>query len=173
MIAISLSMDAFSLALTIGTLKLSTTAKIFLSSTVGIFHFFMPLMGHFLGAAFVRSIEVDMHIISGCIFLYIAILMFKDFKEDEEFAFKLSFLGACIFALGVSLDSFGVGFALPMDIAVCIKSFFIFTLCSSLFTYIGLNLGTVLNGLIGKYSVLLGSLIMTILGIINFCQFFS
>lgn len=173
MIAISLSMDAFSLALTVGTLGLSNKTKILLSTTVGLFHFFMPLLGHFLGVAFVQSIEMDTHIISGCIFLYIAILMFKDFKGEEEVNFKLSFIGACVFALGVSLDSFGVGFALTMSIADCVRCFIMFTLCSTCFTYIGLNLGTVLNSLIGKYSVLAGSTIMAVLGLLNFCQFFS
>ena len=40
--AIGLSMDAFSLALAYGTTKIPINKKVLLSITVGIFHFFMP-----------------------------------------------------------------------------------------------------------------------------------
>ena len=48
-IAVSLSMDAFSLSLAYGTLGLSKKETIQLSSIVGIYHFFMPIIGMFLG----------------------------------------------------------------------------------------------------------------------------
>ena len=84
--------------------------------------------------------------------------MFKDFKKEDE-VFKLSILGALLFAIGVSLDSLCVGFALQLD------------WISAGFTYLGLSLGGVLNSLVGEYSVLVGAAIMAILGILNFCQF--
>ena len=45
LMAISLSMDAFSLALAYGTLGMSNKDKIILSLVVGIFHLIMPLLG--------------------------------------------------------------------------------------------------------------------------------
>ena len=48
-IGISLSMDAFSLALIYGTQSISKKNKIILSIIVGIYHFVMPLLGVFLG----------------------------------------------------------------------------------------------------------------------------
>lgn len=169
-IAVSLSMDAFSLALSIGTLKFPKKIVFGLASLVGIFHFVMPMIGTFLSTIFVRSIHVDVHMLSGIIFLYIAILMFKDFKKEDE-VFKLSILGALLFAIGVSLDSLCVGFALQLDWISGIRSFLIFSIFSAGFTYLGLSLGGVLNSLVGEYSVLVGAAIMAILGILNFCQF--
>ena len=48
-IAVSLSMDAFSLSLAYGTLNLEKKDINNLSLIVGIYHFFMPLLGLFIG----------------------------------------------------------------------------------------------------------------------------
>ena len=109
---------------------------------------------------------IDVHLLSGIIFFYIAILMFKDIKKDEE-TLKLSLWGALVFALGVSLDSFGVGFATQLSWGECVKCFLIFTTFSAIFTYIGLKLGKLLSALVGEYSVLFGAVIMAILGVMN------
>lgn len=171
LIAVSLSMDAFSLALSVGTISLSAKSSLVLSMVVGIFHFFMPIIGSYFGLLFVTHLHVDSHFLSGIIFLYIAILMFKDFKEGDETSLKLSVLGIIVFALGVSLDSFGVGFALNSYGNSKILAPFIFSIVSFSFTFLGLSLGKRLNKLIGKYSVLFGASIMTILSIINFVNF--
>lgn len=171
LIAVSLSMDAFSLALSIGTISLEPKKSLFLSSVVGIFHFFMPIIGSFFGLVFISHLHVDAHFLSGVIFLYIAILMFKDYKEDESESFKLSLVGVIIFAFGVSLDSFGVGFALNSFGDAKFIAPLVFTIVSFLFTFAGLTLGKKLNSLIGSYSILFGASIMTILSIINFLNF--
>lgn len=164
-------MDAFSLALSIGTLGLKRQVRIALSVLVGIFHFIMPLAGKVLGNVFVSKVHVDAHFLASIIFFYIAILMFKDFKNEREEEFRLSIIGALIFAFGVSLDSFGVGFAsLLTGLDVC-KAFSVFSIMSASFTFLGLRLGNLLNHLVGKYSILFGGSIMCILGILNFCQF--
>lgn len=171
LIAVSLSMDAFSLALSIGTTSLEAKTSLFLSSVVGIFHFFMPIIGSFCGFMFVTHLHIDAHFLSSVIFLYIAILMFKDYKEGESDTFKLSLVGIVIFAFGVSLDSFGVGFALnSLDSSKFIAPF-VFTIVSFLFTFAGLTLGKKLNSLIGTYSILFGASIMTMLAILNFINF--
>ncbi len=169
-IAISLSMDAFSLALSLGTLAFKRKTVFCLSLLVSLFHFFMPLLGTILGAVFVEALHIDVHLLSFSIFFYIAIVMFKDFKNGEEVNFKLSLLGAIIFAIGVSLDSFGVGVALQLRGFDIVKSFLIFSLASFSFTYLGLCLGKVLNELVGRYSVLGGSMIMSLLALFNFLQ---
>ena len=56
-------MDAFSLALSIGTLGLTKKEIITLSSIVGAFHFFMPLIGTMVGRIFVSNVHVDANIL--------------------------------------------------------------------------------------------------------------
>ncbi len=171
LIAISLSMDAFSLALSFGTLLIDRGKKMYISSTVGLFHFFMPILGSIFGLWFIRALHIDADLLESVIFFYIAIMMFKDYKNDDRENINISFWGVLIFALGVSLDSFGIGFALNLDVVDRIISSIVFACTSMVFTFLGLSLGGKLNDLIGKYSILLGASIMGVLAFINFCQF--
>lgn len=164
-------MDAFSLALSVGTLSLDSKDNILLSSIVGAFHFFMPILGYLLGTIVVSSLHLNAHFIEAVIFLYIAIEMFKDFNCGKPSSFQLSILGMLIFAFGVSLDSFGVGFVLREMKDNIILPPLIFSITSFIFTFLGLNLGKRINLYIGKYSILFGSIIMIVLSVINFVNF--
>lgn len=170
LIAISLSMDAFSLALSFGTLIYDKKKRLEISGTVGVFHFFMPLFGALVGSMFVRNLHVQADFLEGIIFLYIAILMVRDFKNDEHEQFDISILGILLFAFGVSLDSFGVGFTFAMGLGEIIRAVSIFACTSATFTITGLALGNRLSKLVGEYSVLAGAIAMGTLAIINFCQ---
>ncbi len=164
-------MDAFSVALSLGTLSISQKKCLHLSLCVGAFHFFMPIIGSIIGTVFVRNLHVESHFLSGIIFLYIAIEMIKDFKNDENTEFDLSIVGILLFALGVSLDSFGVGFTISLDVDTIIRCSLTFATFSAVITYIGLTLGKKLKSWVGNYSILIGAVIMVILSIINFCKF--
>ncbi len=164
-------MDAFSLALSFGTIKIEKTKCLLIGGVVGVFHFFMPIVGSLFGTWFTKNLHIQSDFLEGIIFFYIAILMFKDFKNNEEESIDISLLGIIIFAFGVSLDSFGVGFALNSSLSEMIKSSLVFAVTSCVFTLLGLKLGNKLNSLIGEYSILMGAIIMSILTIINFCQF--
>lgn len=171
LIAISLSMDAFSLALSFGTLLIDNRKKMYISGTVGLFHFFMPILGSIFGLWFIKALHINADLLESVIFSYIAIMMFKDYKNDDRENINISFWGVLIFALGVSLDSFGIGFALNLGVVDRVISSVVFACTSLIFTFLGLCLGGKLNDLIGKYSILLGASIMGVLAFINFCQF--
>ena len=49
LIGISLSMDTFSISLSIGSCNISKKNILFFTLFVGILHFFMPLIGNILG----------------------------------------------------------------------------------------------------------------------------
>lgn len=164
-------MDAFSLALSFGTLGIKRKTQVVISSVVGVFHFFMPIFGTLAGVIFTRTTHLDGDFIESVIFLYIAILMFKDFRSEEREKLDISIIGILIFALGVSLDSFGVGFALNYEISEMFACSCVFAIISASFTLAGLMLGEKLNHLVGKYSILIGAVIMSVLSLINFCQF--
>lgn len=164
-------MDAFSLAVSIGTMSISKLKTLILSSIVGIFHFIMPLIGSFVGLAFLSKFKLNINFLSGVIFFYIGIQMFKEFKEENSNKINLNLLGMIIFAIGVSLDSFGVGMTFNCTFEKKIIYSLIFSIFSAFFTLLGLILGKFINKLIGDYAIVLGSFIMCILAIINFCQF--
>ena len=74
-LAIGLSMDAFSLSIVYGTLNLSNKIKNFLSITVGIFHFVMPILGSVLGLFIVYHIISNPDILVGIIYAILSIDM--------------------------------------------------------------------------------------------------
>ena len=142
-IGISLSMDAFSLALIYGTQSISKRDKIILSIIVGIYHFVMPLLGVFLGNVILKYLVINLSIVVSIIFLFIGIEMIISSIKDDSHDFVVSIFGFLIFGLSVSIDSFTTG--------------------------IGLN---VINNnyleVFGKLSTIIGGVILIILGIIYF-----
>ena len=74
-IAISLSMDAFSLALIYGTQGIVNKDKILLSTIVGIYHFLMPIIGIIFGKIIINTFAINTNIVVGIILLVIAIEM--------------------------------------------------------------------------------------------------
>ena len=163
-------MDAFSLAISIGTLSMPLKSGLILSTVVGLFHFFMPFIGCVCSLIILGHVHLDMHLLSGIIFLYIGVQMIKEFKEREKVGFSKSLVGFLFFALGVSLDSFGVGMTLQFNIKLLIY-LIIFALFSFSFTLIGLYIGGISHKLLGRYATLIGAFIMIFLAIINFVNF--
>ena len=75
LIAVGLSMDAFSLALIYGTLNMETKYHKLMSIFVGIFHFLMPLLGYFVGKIIFSFLPISPEIVAGVIFIALAIEM--------------------------------------------------------------------------------------------------
>ena len=169
LIAISLSMDAFSLALIYGMSGISKKKMIALSIIVGIYHFIMPLIGLMLGT-FIDNINfINLDIIASIILIYIGIdLIISNFKEEETIS--LSKTGLIIFGLSVSIDSMTVGIGLKAITDKYLLSSLTFSLCSMLFTYLGLILGDIIGNRIGAYSKVAGGIILIVIAIIMFIK---
>lgn len=165
-IAISLSMDAFSLSLAYGTLNLDKQYIKKLSTIVGIYHFFMPLLGLSIGNILLKIIPINTNIIICIVLTLIGIEMIIDTFKNEEEIKMMNIKELLLFGLAVSLDSFSVGIglkAITKNYILCVS---IFSLSSFIFTYVGLILGKKINNLIGKISTLLGGLSLIIIGLI-------
>ncbi len=67
-IAVSLSMDAFSLSLAYGTINLDKKEINILSIIVGIYHFFMPIFGMIIGNYIIKYINIGQDLIILIIF---------------------------------------------------------------------------------------------------------
>ena len=83
-VAVSLSMDAFSLALIYGTYGMSRKSETLLAGMVGVFHFFMPLLGLGLGNVLISFFSFDLEIIVGIIFLIIGASMIVSINSEDE-----------------------------------------------------------------------------------------
>lgn len=165
LIAISLSMDAFSLALIYGTQGINKKDKIVLSIIVGIYHFIMPIIGLIIGLIIANKLTINVNILVGIILSIIAIeMIISSFKEKKE-NFLLTISGYLFFGLSVSLDSLTTGIGLSAITNKYILSSIVFSITSFLFTYLGLNLGNTLNKKYGKLSTVIGGIILIIIGI--------
>jgi len=165
LVGISLSMDAFSLALVYGMQKITSKDKIILAIIVGSYHFFMPLIGLKIGNYITSYVFLDLDILVAVIFSVIGIeMIISSIKEKEEKIF-LNIIGFLIFGLSVSIDSLTTGIGLNVINNNYLQVAAIFAIVSAVFTYIGLILGNKLNDKIGKYSTILGGIILIILGI--------
>lgn len=165
-IAVSLSMDAFSLSLAYGTFGLNKKEMLKLSIIVGIYHFFMPLLGLLVGKIFLTIFPVNPDIIVFIVLLFIGIQMILESLKNNEVEKKTSFFELLIFGLAVSIDSFSVGIGLSSISSHYIVCAIIFSICSLLFTYLGLNLGKFINRIIGKISTIVGGIVLIIIGIV-------
>lgn len=166
LIAVSLSMDAFSLSLLYGTEGIKKKDKILLSIIVGIYHFIMPLTGLSIGLFITRKIILNTNILVGIILSLISVEMIISSCKNQEDKFLLSILGYILFGLSVSIDSLTTGIGLPAITNNYFLASSIFSVISFIFTFLGLNLGNVLNQKYGKLSTIIGGTILLILGII-------
>lgn len=164
-IAISLSMDAFSLALAYGTLNLNKKDIYKLSLTVGIYHFIMPLLGLFLGNIILKYINNPKIIVFIILFIIGIQMIYETFKE-EDIKNIVNFRQILLFGLAVSIDSFSVGIGLNIISKNYLYCSTIFSLFSLSFTYLGLTIGKKINNIIGKTSTIIGGLILIIIAFV-------
>lgn len=164
-VAISLSMDAFSLALIYGTLNVPLKIIRIVSSTVGIFHFFMPLMGYLFGDFLSSFLVFNPNMLVGIIFTFLSIQMFLSVFKQEKIEMFVGFLSYFLFGFTVSIDSFSVGIGLGSLDTSIIYPCIVFSITSLFFTYLGLKMGKNLAIKFGKISTMLGSIILFIIGV--------
>lgn len=166
LIGISLSMDAFSLALAYGTLNLKNKDINLLSIIVGLYHYFMPLLGMFVGKKIINLLPISSNFLVFIVLFLIGIQMIiESFKEEKEIK-KLNLFEMILFGLAVSIDSFSLGLGLKTLYKNPYISALVFSISSMLFTYIGLKLGKKINQKIGNISTIFGGITLIIIGII-------
>ena len=169
LIGISLSMDAFSLALIYGMIGMTKKQKIFLSVIVGIYHFIMPLIGLSFGTILDNINIISIDIIASLILIYIGIdLIISNSKEEDRL--EVTKVGFIIFGLSVSIDSLTVGIGLKAITDSYLISSIVFSLSSLIFTYLGLTLGNIIGNKVGSYSKLIGGIILIVIAIIMFIK---
>lgn len=165
-IAISLSMDAFSLSLAYGTLGIPKKQIYLLSLIVGVFHFFMPILGMHIGNSIFNILNINPNFIVFAVLIVIGLEMLYETFNQKETLKEMKTIELFFFAFAVSIDSFSVGLTLTSINESYILSSLTFAITSAFFTLIGLLLGNKIKKLIGKISTILGGLTLIIIGIL-------
>lgn len=170
LIGIGLSMDTFSVSLSIGTLKITENQIKLISTLVGIMHFIMPLIGLIIGSNLLSILNINSKYLLSAILIILALKLLKDYFTNEDVHIKLNIVGIILFAIAVSLDSLSTGIGLA---AITNKIYFattIFSICSFSFTFLGLTLGKYTSYKIGKYATIVGIIILLAVAIAHLCQ---
>lgn len=165
LIAISLSMDAFSLSLAYGTLNIDKFSIYILSIIVGIYHFIMPILGKIVGNTIFTFIKVNPNVIVMIVLSIIGLQMIYDSLKEEKQVKKLSKIEMLIFGFAVSIDAFSVGIGINLISSNYFICSLLFSISSFIFTLLGLNLGKKINKIFGHVSTLIGGIVLIIIGI--------
>ena len=159
---IGLSMDAFSLSLSLGTTNPKKNIILKTAIIVGLFHFIMPILGYFIGNSFKYRIP-NINILTFVLFIILSIEMYK--SKDEEKPNILNNITILLIAFSVSIDSFTVGIAFGLNNEYILISSIIFSITSTIFTYLGLVLGKKLKTKYKTLSTYLGIVLLLIVAL--------
>lgn len=169
-IGIALSMDAFSIALSIGTTNISKKNVFIIVTLVGLMHFIMPQLGLLMGNQIYNYININPKLIISLILYYLVIIMYFD-KTNKNVNIE-SFINIFLFAFSVSLDSFSVGLGLKGLTEHYFLASIVFSICALCITYIGLILGKYSLKVLKSKAKYVGVVLLFIIATVNLCQLF-
>lgn len=154
-LGLSLSIDAFSLSLTYGLLNIPKKTILTMSLSVGVFHFVMPILGIKLGNIITDTLNINSKTILIVILVLILIEMIKSMKEETK-EHNLSLINVILFSLLVSFDSFTLGIGLNYITNRLLLAPLIFSIISSIFTFLGFTLGKYISTRVNYRIKLIG-----------------
>jgi manganese efflux pump family protein len=147
-------LDVFALSIAVGIKGLSWPSRLRLGATFAFAEIFMQVLGYVLGTVFGRVIG-DVAAWVGLIVLagIGAWILYESFRKGDENDFDVEKpLGLLLASVSISLDSLGVGFALP-SLHLPIAGLFITVACTTIaFTLAGLAFGQKLGELYEVYA---------------------
>lgn len=165
LVAISLSMDTFSLSLTYGMLNIEKKHMILISICVGIFHFFMPIFGNLFGKIIFKIIPIEENVLIAIVFLTISVEIIFSLLKDQGTNVIKNIFDILLFSFTVSIDSFATGTCIDVFNTNKIIVSLIFMIFSFSFTFFGLFIGKYIHNKIGKISEIIGIIMLISLSI--------
>jgi putative Mn2+ efflux pump MntP len=172
LIAIGLSMDAFSVSVCKGltTKKFSWRMALICGLWFGLFQALMPMVGYFLGAQFQHLIEsVDHWIAFGLLFLIGANMIREavwgdkdnDIPENGSLSFKTMFL----LAIATSIDALAVGVSFACIQVELWSSVLVIGVTTFLFSILGVKIGNLFGSKFEKSAEIVGGIILILIGL--------
>lgn len=168
MMAFALGMDAFSVCMGMGMLKLSLRQIVKMGVVIGFFHALMPLMGMLIGKILSKHFGEIAGMAGGILLVLLGSQMIIEFfkKENQQIQpVQPMGIGFIIFALSISLDSFSVGLSLGIYGAKMLATIVLFGLASMVLAWAGLLLARKTQKLFGRYSEAFGGIILFVIGL--------
>lgn len=160
--AFALGMDAFSIGLGMGMIRLRMRQIFKIGIMIGLFHVWMPLLGMITGRFLSDQFGAFAGYAGGVLLLVLGAQMIWSSissNNNSRLITPVGF-GLLIFALSVSLDSFSVGLTLGIYQAKTALVLLCFGISATILTWLGLLIGREVQGWLGTYSEALGGSIL-------------
>jgi len=170
LIAVGLSMDAFSVSICKGltTKKFSWRMALICGLWFGLFQALMPIIGYFLGAQFQELIEAYDHWIAFGLLALIGANMIRESvwgKEDHEHNGALDFKTMFLLAIATSIDALAVGVSFACIQVELWSSVTVIGLTTFLFSVLGVKIGNVFGSKYEKSAGIVGGIILILIGL--------
>lgn len=171
LIAIGLSMDAFSVSICKGltTKRFSWRMALVCGLWFGGFQVLMPIIGYFLGAQFQEMIEAYDHWIAFGLLFLIGANMIREAvwgeKEEGEDNDSLDFKTMFLLAIATSIDALAVGVSFACIQEKLWSSLTIIGLTTFLFSVLGVKIGNVFGSKYEKSAGIFGGIILIFIGL--------
>jgi putative Mn2+ efflux pump MntP len=169
-LAIGLSVDAFSVAIGIGAAntKRSWSPMLRLAAAFGLFQFAMPIAGWLAGQTVVDIISDYDHWIAFALLTYVGgKMVWEGFENenDEEKDDQTRGLPLLLLSIATSIDALAVGFSFSiLKVPILFPATIIGIVCF-LMTAIGMMFGKVLARIFGKKVEIFGGIVLIGIGI--------
>ena len=171
LIAIGLSMDAFSVSICKGltTKKFSWRMALICGLWFGFFQALMPTIGYYLGAQFQEMIEAYDHWIAFGLLFLIGANMIREAiwgkKEEGERNGALDVKTMFLLAIATSIDALAVGVSFACIQVQLWSSVLIIGLTTFLFSVLGVKIGNVFGSKYEKSAGIVGGIILILIGL--------
>lgn len=170
LIAIGLSMDAFSVSICKGltTKRFSWRMALICGLWFGFFQALMPIIGYFLGAQFQEMIEAYDHWIAFGLLALIGANMIREAlskKEEESANGALDVKTMFLLAIATSIDALAVGVSFACIQVKLWSSVLIIGLTTFIFSVLGVKIGNVFGSKYEKSAGIIGGIILILIGL--------
>ena len=171
LIAVGLSMDAFSVSICKGltTKKFSWRMALICGLWFGGFQVLMPIVGYFLGAQFQEMIEAYDHWIAFGLLFLIGANMIREAiwgeKEEGENNGSLDFKTMFFLAIATSIDALAVGVSFACIQEKLWSSVIIIGITTFLFSVLGVKIGHEFGSKYEKSAGIIGGIILILIGL--------
>ena len=170
LIAIGLSMDAFSVSICKGltTKRFSWRMALVCGLWFGLFQALMPTIGYFLGAQFQEMIEAYDHWITFGLLGLIGANMIREAlskKGEESSNAALDFKTMFLLAIATSIDALAVGVSFACIQVELWSSVLVIGSTTFVFSALGVKIGNVFGSKYEKSAGIVGGIILILIGL--------
>lgn len=166
LMSFAISMDAFSVSVSLGMQNVRLKGFIIMGSVVGLFHITFPFIGMMIGQYISQKATFITELTGGFILIFIGThMIFSSLQERPPSLFPRQGWGLLVVAFLVSIDSFPAGLSVGMFalnkwyVVIC------FGLTAMFVSWVGMFIGKRVHIQIGTYSEIIGGILLFVMGL--------